>query len=160
MKHIFTLLFTLFTFFAISFSAYGSSSDHHYFKINNISLPKALYGDDELYFVEDYINAKEINRSKKFSPGWLTIMADLRPSGRTLGVSKVEIKIIKVKNENGDKIEEKLIDIIPFDVKPDWDYTFFRDKDKVGFKTAGTYTVILQTVDAVPICWGQIEIIL
>ncbi|CAN5626789.1 hypothetical protein BH10BAC5_BH10BAC5_00140 [soil metagenome] len=116
-------------------------------------------GSAKLYFVEDYKDGKEINKSEKFSPGWLTVMVDLRPTGKTLGVGKVELRIVKTRDSDGDKISEKIIDTVPFDVQADWDYTFFKDKDKIGFKTPGTYKVTMQKVDGTPICSGEVEIV-
>ncbi len=116
-------------------------------------------GDAKLYFVEDYKDGKEINKSEKFSPGWLTVMVDLRPTGKKIGVGKVELRIVKVRDEDGNKISEKIVDTVPFDVQADWDYTFFKDKDKISFKTPGTYKVTMQKVDGTPICSGEVEVV-
>lgn len=126
---------------------------------SNIDRSSSGSGDAKLYFVEDYKDGKEINKSEKFSPGWLTVMVDLRPTGKKIGVGKVELRIVKVRDEDGNKISEKIIDTVPFDVQADWDYTFFKDKDKIGFKTPGTYKVTMQKVDGTPICSGEVEIV-
>lgn len=113
----------------------------------------------KLYFCEQYKNGQEIGVSKRFTPGWLTVMVDTRPAGKTLGTGKVELRITKVKNAAGDDISEKIIDTVPFNVQADWDYTYFTDKSRLKFSSPGTYKVTCQKVDGSPIVSGEVEIV-
>jgi len=115
-------------------------------------------GKAKLYFCEDY-KSGEIGVSDVFTPGWLTVMVDLRPAGQKLGVGKVELRISKVKDASGEEISEKIIDTVPFDVQADWDYTYFQDKDRISFKTPGVYRVTMQKVDGTPICSGEVKVV-
>jgi hypothetical protein len=115
--------------------------------------------ESKLYFCEQYKNGEEIGVSKRFTPGWLTVMVDLRPAGKTLGTGKVELRISKIKNEDGEEISEKIMKTVPFSVQADWDYTFFEDHDNIKFKTPGTYKVVCQKVDGTPIVEGQVEVV-
>lgn len=108
-----------------------------------------------LYFCEDYKNGKEIGVSERFTTGWLTVMVR---TDKPLGVGKVELRMTKVKDSNGDKISEKIIDTVPFDVQADWDYTYFQDKSRLKFTSPGTYKVTMQKVDGTPICSGEVEV--
>jgi len=105
-----------------------------------------------LYFCEDYVDGEEIGVSESFTPGWLTIMVK---TDEPLGVGKVELRIVKIRKDGS----EKIIDTVPFDVQADWDYTFFQDKDKIGFKTPGDYKVTLQKVDGTPIVSGEVTVV-
>lgn len=62
-----------------------------------ILLPNSFPQDNLLYFCEDYVNGEEVNVSNKFTTGWITVMLDLRPIGKTIGASKVFITIEKLK---------------------------------------------------------------
>lgn len=115
--------------------------------------------EGKLYFCEDYKNGEEVNVSDRFTPGWLTVMVDLRPTGKTLGVGKVELRLTKIKDADGNKISEKIIDTVPFEVESSWDYTYFKDTDRLKFKTPGTYKVTCQKVDGTPIVSGEVEVI-
>jgi len=115
--------------------------------------------EGKLYFCEQYKNGEEIGVSKRFTPGWLTVMVDLRPAGKTLGTGKVELRISKIKDEDGKEISEKIIKTVPFSVQADWDYTYFEDHDNIKFKTPGTYKVVCQKVDGTPIVEGQVEVV-
>jgi hypothetical protein len=115
--------------------------------------------EGKLYFCEQYKNGKEINVSKRFSPGWLTVMVDLRPAGKTLGTGKVELRISKIKDEDGKEISEKIIKTVPFSVQADWDYTYFEDHENIKFKTPGTYRVVCQKVDGTPIVTGEVDVV-
>jgi hypothetical protein len=115
--------------------------------------------ESKLYFCEQYKNGEEIGVSKKFTPGWLTVMVDLRPAGKTLGTGKVELRISKIKNEDGEEISEKIMKTVPFSVQSDWDYTYFEDHENIKFKTPGTYKVVCQKVDGTPIVEGQVEVV-
>jgi hypothetical protein len=115
--------------------------------------------ESKLYFCEQYKNGEEIGVSKRFSPGWLTVMVDLRPAGKTLGTGKVELRISKIKDEDGKEISEKIMKTVPFSVQADWDYTYFEDHDNIKFKTPGTYKVVCQKVDGTPIVEGQVEVV-
>ncbi|MFA5403835.1 MAG: hypothetical protein WC358_02760 [Ignavibacteria bacterium] len=113
----------------------------------------------KLYFCEQYKNGEEIGVSKRFTPGWLTVMIDLRPAGKTLGTGKVELRISRIKDEDGNEISEKIIKTVPFSVQADWDYTYFEDHDNIKFKTPGTYKVVCQKVDGTPIVEGQVDVV-
>ena len=115
--------------------------------------------EGKLYFCEQYKNGEEIGVSKRFTPGWLTVMIDLRPVGKTLGTGKVELKLSKIKDEDGKEISEKIIKTVPFSVQADWDYTYFEDHDNLKFKTPGTYKVVCQKVDGTPIVSGEVDVV-
>ncbi len=116
-------------------------------------------GKAKLYFCEQYKNGEEVGVSKRFTPGWLTVMVDTRPAGTTLGVGKVELRLTKIKDASGSTISEKIIKTIPFDVQADWDYTYFTDKDNLKFSSPGTYRVTCQKKDGTPIVSGEVEIV-
>ena len=124
------------------------------FKTTSYAQNKAL-----LYFCEDYIDGNEINVSEKFSTGWLTVMVDLRPAGRTFGVSNVQLKLIQIKDAQGNRISDKVIKTVPFDVSSDWDYVFFKDEENLSFDAPGTYKVICQKVDGTSIVSGVVIIV-
>lgn len=109
----------------------------------------------KLYFCEDYKNGKEIGVSDRFTTGWLTVMVR---TDKPLGVGKVELRMTKIKDAAGDKISEKIVDTVPFDVQADWDYTYFQDKSRLKFSSPGTYKVTMQKVDGTPICSGEVEV--
>lgn len=115
--------------------------------------------EGKLYFCEQYRNGEEIGVSKRFTPGWLTVMVDLRPAGKTLGTGKVELRISKIKDEDGNEISEKIMKTVPFSVQSDWDYTYFEDHENIKFKTPGTYRVVCQKVDGTPIVSGEVEVV-
>lgn len=116
-------------------------------------------GGSKLYFCEQYLNGEEIGVSKRFTPGWLTVMLDTRPSGTTLGTGKVELRLSKIKDASGSSISEKIIRTIPFDVQASWDYTYFTDKKNLKFDSPGTYRVVCQKKDGTPIAEGEVEVI-
>ncbi len=120
---------------------------------------KETKSEGKLYFCEQYKNGEEIGVSKRFTTGWLTVMVDLRPAGKTFGTGKVDLRISKIKDEDGREISEKIIKTVPFSVQADWDYTYFEDHDNIKFKTPGTYRVVCQKVDGTPIVSGEVEII-
>ena len=105
-----------------------------------------------LYFCEDYVDGEEIGVSKRFTPGWLTVMVR---TDEPIGVGKVELRIVKLRDDG----TEKIIDTVPFDVQADWDYTYFQDKDRIAFRTPGEYKVTLQKVDGTPIVSGEVTVI-
>ncbi|MBS1493847.1 MAG: hypothetical protein JST55_10060 [Bacteroidetes bacterium] len=109
----------------------------------------------KLYFCEDYKNGKEIGVSDRFTTGWLTVMVR---TDKPLGVGKVELRMTKIKDADGDKISEKIIDTVPFDVQANWDYTYFQDKKRLKFTSPGTYKVTMQKIDGTPICSGEVEV--
>ncbi len=113
----------------------------------------------ELYFCEQYKDGEEIGVSSRFTPGWLTVMIDLRLSNRTFGTGKVKLQLSKIKNEYGNEIPEIIVDTVPFEVQPEWDYTYFTDKSNLKFSEPGTYRVICQKVDGTPIVSGEVEIV-
>jgi hypothetical protein len=105
----------------------------------------------KLYFVEEYRNGKEIGNSDVFtipsSGGYLTVMIKL---DKPIGVGKVDLRISKRTGGS-----EKIVETIPFDVQPDWDYIHF---DEVTFKSAGMHRVTLLKPDGTPIASGDVEI--
>ncbi|MBN1633768.1 MAG: hypothetical protein JW917_06360 [Ignavibacteria bacterium] len=122
---------------------------------------REMSSDDEdlLYFCEDYVNGKEIGKSEVFTPGWLTVMVNLRPVKKNLGTGKVDLRLTKIKDEDGKNISDEIIETIPFNVEPDWDYTYFQDKKKLSFREPGTYRATLMKTDGTPICSGQVKVI-
>ncbi len=112
-----------------------------------------------LYFCEDYVDGKEIGVSNRFTPGYLTVMVDLRPENRKVGVDDVDLILTQIKDENGDEIAEKEIDIIPFTVRAEWDYLYFQDKERLGFKLPGTYRVTLADKNGKKIASGEVEVV-
>lgn len=106
---------------------------------------------NRLYFCEEYKNGKEIGVSDVFNistkGGYLTVMIKLDDP---IGVGKVDLRISKKTGST-----EKIVETIPFDVQPDWDYIHF---DEVTFKTAGMYKVTLLKPDGTPIANGDIQI--
>lgn len=123
------------------------------------STTKETTSEAKLYFCEDYKNGEEINVSERFTPGWLTVMVDLRPAGKKLGVGKVELRLTKIKDADGNKISEKIIDTVPFEVEANWDYTYFKDTDRLKFKSPGVYKVTCQKVDGTPIVSGEVTVV-
>jgi uncharacterized protein YjdB len=115
--------------------------------------------ESKLYFCEQYRNGKEIGVSDTFTPGWLTVMVDLRPDGKKFQTTNVEIQISKIKDANGNNIREKIIKTIPFSVQYNWDYAYFEDRDKLKFDFPGTYRVVCQKVNGTPIVEGELKII-
>jgi|WetSurMetagenome_2_1015567.scaffolds.fasta_scaffold65969_2 hypothetical protein len=95
----------------------------------------------QLYFCEQYKDGIEIGVSSTFTTGRITVMLDLRPVNKTVGVNKVFIKITKVADKNGYYPDEVYIDRIPFDVGPDWDYIYFEDHERIQFIEPGVYRV-------------------
>jgi ABC-type Zn2+ transport system substrate-binding protein/surface adhesin len=111
--------------------------------------------DSKLYFVEEYRDGKEIGKSDVFTigpnGGYMTCMIDLKPSGKKVGVGKLDLRITKITDDG-----EKIIDTKPFDVQPDWDYIFF---DKFyTFKSAGKYKVTALKPDGTPVATGMVTI--
>ena len=106
---------------------------------------------NKLYFCEEYKNGKEIGVSDVFTipsgGGYLTVMIKL---DEPIGVGKVDLRISKKTGGT-----EKIIETIPFDVQPDWDYIHF---DEVTFKSAGMHRVTLMKADGTPIASGDIQI--
>jgi hypothetical protein len=105
----------------------------------------------KLYFCEEYRNGKEIGVSDVFTipsaGGYLTVMIKL---DKPIGVGKVDLRISKLTGSS-----EKIIETIPFDVQPDWDYIHF---DEITFKSSGTHKVTLLKPDGTPVASGQVEI--
>ena len=105
----------------------------------------------KLYFCEEYRNGKEICVSDEFNipsgGGYLTVMIKL---DKPIGVGKVDLRISKKTGGS-----EKIIETIPFDVQPDWDYIHF---DEVTFKSAGTHKVTLLKPDGTPVASGEVDI--
>ncbi|RPI15474.1 MAG: hypothetical protein EHM58_14030 [Ignavibacteriae bacterium] len=111
----------------------------------------SLYSQ-ELYFCQEYRNGEEIGVSDVFTMdrggGYLTVMFK---SNYAIGERKVEITVTKI-----DGRYEELIDTMPFDVNPDWDYIFF---DDIGFDRAGYYKVSLYKMNGSVIATGYVEIV-
>ncbi len=95
----------------------------------------------QLYFCENYEDGIEIGVSSSFTTGKITVMLDLRPENRIIGVNKVFIKITKVADKDGYYPDEILIDRIPFEVGPDWDYMYFENSERIKFQEPGVFRV-------------------
>jgi hypothetical protein len=106
---------------------------------------------NSLYFCEEYRNGKEIGVSDVFTipsgGGYLTVMIKLKDP---IGVGKVDLRISKKTGGS-----EKIVETIPFDVQPDWDYIHF---DEITFRSAGMHRVTLLKPDGTPIATGDIQI--
>lgn len=108
----------------------------------------------KLYFCEEYKNGEEIGKSSTFiigsNGGYFTCMIDLRPTGKKVGVGKLELRISKLGSS------EKILDTEKFDVQPDWDYIFF-DKFHT-FYSAGDYKITAFKPDGTPVASGEVTI--
>ena len=109
----------------------------------------------KLYFVEEYKDGEEIGKSDVFtiepSGGYLTVMINLKETGKKIGVGKLDLRISK-KTDDG----EKIMDTKTFDVQPDWDYIFF---DKFyTFRSDGKYKVTALKPDGTPVAAGELTI--
>ena len=72
---------------------------------------------DKLYFCESYNSSSDKceGKSTKYTTGFLTVMVDLRPTKRKVGVDKVNINITDLKSGN-------VVDTYPYDTNSDMDY--------------------------------------
>lgn len=106
---------------------------------------------DKLYFCEKYTSSSDEceGKSTKYTPGRLTVMVDIRPSKKKLGVSKVNINITDLKSGEA-------VDTYPFDTQPEMDYVYFED---VNFKKPGKYKVSALKPDGTVIVTNEIEIV-
>jgi len=109
----------------------------------------------KLYFVEEYRDGEEIGKSDVFtinpSGGYLTVMIDLKATGKKIGVGKLDLRISKMTDDG-----EKIIETKPFDVQPDWDYIYF---DKFyTFHADGKYKVTALKPDGTPVATGNLTI--
>ena len=111
------------------------------------STPKSQDENEgvRLYFCENYDvnNSEEIGVSGTFTPGWLTVMLDMRDAGRTIGCKKVYLEIYKITDEEENNITPVKMKTIEFNVSASYDYIFFKDTDKLKFRTPGIYRVRL-----------------
>jgi len=106
---------------------------------------------DKLFFCESY-NATTDNcegKSLKYSEGYLTVVVDIRPSKKKLGVNSVNINITEISSG-------KVADTYPFETNPDMDYVYF---EKVDFKKPGKYKVSALKPDGTVIVSNEIEIV-
>lgn len=113
------------------------------------------YSGAKLYFCEEYTaSGREVGVSDVFTiprkGGYLTVMVDLRPAKATIGTGKVDLRIVRYEGS-----KEKIVETLPFDVQPDWDYIHF---DEVTFYKDGDYKVTLLKNDGTPICSGELTI--
>jgi hypothetical protein len=110
--------------------------------------------DVRLYFCEEYTDGKEVGVSDEFiigkNGGYFTCMINMKGSGKTIGVGKLELRITKLGGS------EKIIATEKFDVQPDWDYIFF-DKFHT-FYSAGDYKVTALKPDGTPVASGEVKI--
>jgi archaellum component FlaF (FlaF/FlaG flagellin family) len=106
---------------------------------------------NSLYFVEEYRNGQEIGKSDVFTipsgGGYLTVMIRL---DKPIGVGKVDLRISRKTGGS-----EKIVETLPFDVQPDWDYIHF---DEITFRQAGTHKVTALKPDGSPVASGEVEI--
>ena len=109
----------------------------------------------KLYFIEEYRNGKEIGRSNAFlinkEGGYLTVMLNVKSTGKNIGVDKIDLIINKFTNG-----VEEYIDTKRFDIKPEWDYVFF--EKFYMFSSDGEYRVTAQKPDGTPIATGVVII--
>jgi len=109
-------------------------------------------GESKLYFCEEYRGGDEIGKSDVFligsGGGYFTCMIDLRPTGKKVGVKKLELRILK--DGSSSYQTEK------FDVQPDWDYIYF-DKFHT-FYSPGVYKVTALTPDGEKVASGEVTI--
>lgn len=117
-------------------------------KISNMSSDSKT---DKLYFCEKYDLASDKceGKSIKYTPGRLTVMVDIRPSKKKLGVDKVNINVTNLKSG-------EVAETFPFDTTPDMDYVYFED---VNFKEPGKYKVSALKPDGTVIVTNEIEIV-
>jgi hypothetical protein len=105
----------------------------------------------KLYFCEEYKNGKEIGLSDVFTipraGGYLTVMIKL---DKPIGVGKCDLRISRKTGST-----EKIIETLPFDVQPDWDYIHF---DEVTFHQDGLHKVTLLKPDGTAIAYGEVQI--
>jgi len=110
--------------------------------------------DIRLYFCEEYTDGKEVGVSDEFiigkNGGYFTCMINMKGTGKTIGVGKLELRITKLGGS------EKIIATEKFDVQPDWDYIFF-DKFHT-FYSAGDYKVTALKPDGTPVATGEVKI--
>jgi hypothetical protein len=110
--------------------------------------------DAKLYFCEEYKNGEEVGKSDVFiigsGGGYFTCMINLKGTGKTIGVGKLELRISKLGSS------EKIVATEKFDVQPDWDYIFF-DKFHT-FYSAGDYKVTALKPDGTPVASGEVTI--
>ena len=106
---------------------------------------------DKLYFCEKYDLASDKceGKSIKYTPGRLTVMVDIRPSKKKLGVEKVNINVTNLKTG-------EVSETFPFDTQADMDYVYFED---VNFKEPGKYKVSALKPDGSVIVTNEIEIV-
>ncbi len=111
-------------------------------------------GDAKVYFCEEYRGGDEIGKSDVFiigpNGGYFTCMIDLRGTGKTIGVGKLDLRITKLGPS------EKIVATEKFDVQPDWDYIYF-DKFHT-FYSAGDYKVTVLKPDGTPVGAGEVTI--
>lgn len=116
-------------------------------KLSELSGDKA----DKLYFCEKYVLSSDDceGKSTKYTPGKLTVMVDIRPSKKKLGVESVNINVTDIKSG-------EVVDTFPFDTEKDMDYIYFED---VNFKNPGKYKVSALKPDGTVIVTNEINIV-
>lgn len=105
----------------------------------------------KLYFCEEYSIEKDecLGKAKKYTQGALTVMVDLRPEKKTIGVSEVNINITDLKSG---EVEETF----GFETNPSADYVYFNN---VKFLRSGKFRVSALKPDGTVIVSNEIEII-
>ena len=83
-------------------------------------------------------------------------MRQIKKRGQTV---KVELQFFKIKDDDGKKISEEIINTVPFDVDPNWGYTYFTDHETIKFSEPGTYKVNMNKTDGTLIVSGTVEIV-
>ncbi len=123
-------------------------------KTDDTKKEQTTSSDVKLYFCEEYTGGKEIGKSDEFiigrNGGYFTCMIDMRGTGKTIGVGKLELRITKLGSS------EKIVATEKFDVQPDWDYIYF-DKFHT-FYSAGDYKVTALKPDGTPVATGEVKI--
>lgn len=138
-KHYFRFLISCFIFSALVISC------------GKLSELTSGGNSDKLYFCEKYdiANDKCEGKSTKYTPGRLTVMVDLRPSKKKLGVTKVNINITDISSG-------KPVDTFEFNTEAEMDYVYFED---VNFRNPGKYKVSALKPDGTVLVSNEIEII-
>ncbi len=118
---------------------------------NDFSCKFGSAKDPKLFFCESYNpNSDEcLGKAKRYTQGALTVVVDLRPADKTLGVEFVNINITNLKT--GD-----VEDTFGYNTNPSSDYVYF---DNVKFLRSGKFRVSALKPDGTVIISNEIEII-
>jgi len=106
---------------------------------------------DKLFFCENYTpgNDKCDGESSKYTEGYLTVVIDVRPTKKKIGVSTVNINIT-------DQNSGEVVETYPYSTDADMDYVYF---EKVDFKRPGKFKVSALKPDGTVLVSNEIEIV-